>query len=428
MPIAPESRTTGTTGISARKRAGISARNAAGTRSNAEGSAICRSHMCECDRASSHPLLTHRGQVAGNDGIPWRVVAAQLYRRPNMKMPVSVLLMMSILMASHYRPADRRRCGGCCSIASQRQRLARRAAPPRPPRSAFPLHRSTSIPAAARAARGCPLRARTRTRIAGCPARPCTGSTATSPKPAVKRRQHLGQPVGAPDQRQRAGGMQHPRGGGDPAGKHASPAACAARRSGSGETFCRAGLLNGGFISTRSAEPGPMPRGGEFVRPAPSHRASTTRTRWSRPLRAIFSAAMPTSSGSISTSVTSTSGTAHRQRQPRRADARAELDHPIARPRGGRRRQQDGVVADAVAALLLREPQPAAEHRVVGGLRLRPARPRPQLMRQPGVLQQLPRRRPDARHRPRCAAAACRASLPARSCAGPAPYAECRRP
>ena len=49
----------------------------------------------------------------------------------------------------------------------------------------------------------------------------------------------------------------------DAASTHApsdSPgAACAARRVSSGETFCRAGSLKGGFISTRSNEPGPSP-------------------------------------------------------------------------------------------------------------------------------------------------------------------------
>jgi hypothetical protein len=40
MPIAPESRTTGTIGMSPRNRAGTSARSAAGTFSNAEDAAI----------------------------------------------------------------------------------------------------------------------------------------------------------------------------------------------------------------------------------------------------------------------------------------------------------------------------------------------------------------------------------------------------
>ena len=51
-------------------------------------------------------------------------------------------------------------------------------------------------------------------------------------------------------------------------------------------------------------------------------------------------------------------------------------------------------MTDAMAALLLLEPQPAAENCVVGGLRLRTARLRPQFMRQPRILEQLTSGRP----------------------------------
>ena len=91
----------------------------------------------------------------------------------------------------------------------------------------------------------------------------------------------------------------------------------------------------------------------------------------------MFSAASAASSGSISTSVTVDLRDAHGQRQPGGADAGAEIDHPVARLRAGRRRQQDRVMADAMAALRLAQPQPAAEHRVVGDVvRLGPARHR----------------------------------------------------
>ena len=146
-----------------------------------------------------------------------------------------------------------------------------------------------------------------------------------------------------------------------------------ARRSGSGETFWRAGLLNGGFISTRSAEPGPSPRAANSSAGAVTS-SVTARTRRSRPLRAIFVAAMCDNLRIDFHERHVDLRTAHRQRQTRRANARAEIDHAVAGTRVGRRRKQDGVVADAVAALLLREPQPAAEHRIVGRLRLRTAR------------------------------------------------------
>ena len=55
------------------------------------------------------------------------------------------------------------------------------------------------------------------------------------------------------------------------------------------------------------------------------------------------------------------------QRQPCPADAGAEVDRVFAGPAAGRRRQQNGVMADAVAAFGLQQPQPAAEHGVVGG-------------------------------------------------------------
>src|SRR5664279_6265871 len=43
-------------------------------------------------------------------------------------------------------------------------------------------------------------------------------------------------------------------------GNRPGAAVCASRRPGSGDTFCRVASRNGGFISTRSAAPGLLPR------------------------------------------------------------------------------------------------------------------------------------------------------------------------
>ena len=76
------------------------------------------------------------------------------YRLTNMKSLFLCLLMMSILIRRTYQ---RRQPGAAAAdlIARQRQRLPRREAPPRPPRSACPFRHSASVPAAARAAHGC---------------------------------------------------------------------------------------------------------------------------------------------------------------------------------------------------------------------------------------------------------------------------------
>ena len=80
------------------------------------------------------------------------------------------------------------------------------------------------------------------------------------PKPA-QRGEHIGKPVGAPDQRERAATARAARARARPtrrAGRRGPT--CARRRAASGETFCRAGSLNGGFISTWSTLPGASPR------------------------------------------------------------------------------------------------------------------------------------------------------------------------
>ena len=57
-----------------------------------------------------------------------------------------------------------------------------------------------------------------------------------------------------------------------------------------------------------------------------------------------------------------------RQRQARAADTGAEIDRMVAGLRDGRRREQDGVVADAMAAQRLTQHQPAAEDRILARL------------------------------------------------------------
>ena len=119
----------------------------------------------------------------------------------------------------------------------------------------------------------------------------------------------------------------------------------------------------------------------------------TVRTRCSRPLRTTFAAAMPESSGSISTNVTSTSG-------QRTASARPAAPTPA--PNSITRSPGRAPVAAASRMaswptrwprFFWRDSQPPAEHRVVGRLRFRTARSGPQLVRQPRILQQLPRDR-----------------------------------
>ncbi len=72
-------------------------------------------------------------------------------------------------------------------------------------------------------------------------------------------------------------------------------------------------------------------------------------------------------------------GHASRHRQPRGADAGAEIDHAIAGPRRRRRRQQHGVVAGAVARPGLAQPQLPAKKCILGDVR------RTQLSHRPAV-------------------------------------------
>src|SRR5450756_23200 len=79
-------------------------------------------------------------------------------------------------------------------------------------------------------------------------------------------------------------------------------AACARRRRGSGDRFCRVASWNGGFISTRSALPGARPAAASVCVFSTS-RVSTS-TRSSSRLSRALSAASRQSAASISTSVT----------------------------------------------------------------------------------------------------------------------------
>ena len=204
-----------------------------------------------------------------------------------------------------------------------------------------------------------------------------------------------------------------------------SGATCAVRLPASGETFCD--LLNGGFISTQSNEPGASPTAAKAsdgavtssitaAAPAFEAVARDIRRRDVRKLR------IPLDQRHAN------AGHAGRQRQARRADARAKIDNTVTRLRRGRRSQQDRVMADPVTGFLLRQPQPAAEHGVVGVF----VRPRRAAMA--ATHAQAPHRpttgvpTADARRRPGCGTSISPASLPARSCCGPAPCAGSPRP
>ena len=134
-----------------------------------------------------------------------------------------------------------------------------------------------------------------------------------------------------------------------------------------------------------------MPRRREFARRRRDIERAT-RTRAAEAVaRSVVAPRAPHSAGSISTSVTVSAGDTLRQRKPGGADARRRTRPPGRRPRAGRGRQQDRIVADAVAAPRLAQAEPAAEHGVVGGFRRRAARSGPQLVAEPGILEQLAR-------------------------------------
>ena len=76
----------------------------------------------------------------------------------------------------------------------------------------------------------------------------------------LQRPQHIGETVGPPDQGQRAARAQQPAAVPTQREQSASGPRMASRRAGSGESRCRAGSLNGGFISTRSTVSAPAPR------------------------------------------------------------------------------------------------------------------------------------------------------------------------
>ena len=304
------------------------------------------------------------------------------------------LLMTSIAAGGVPRLAGRRRCADCCSIA------ARSAAALRAPRSTASASRGRlSGFVVQHQARQ--QRERRAAALAGAHQnadRRLPGAAVNRQHRDRRRSGRRARPAPRPARRRaRSASACRPNAA---AGRGADPvararrrrAACAARRPGSGETFCRAGSLNGGFISTRSAEPGRCRarriRRAGAVTSSVDDAHPLDRGRCARRSRPRCAA----SSGSISTSVTSTSGTRTASASPAApTPAPNSTTRSPARARG-RGRQQDRVVADAVAALLLLQPQPAAQHGIVGRLRLAaPLGSRPQLVGEPGVLQQLPR-------------------------------------
>ena len=125
--------------------------------------------------------------------------------------------------------------------------------------------------------------------------------------------------------------------------------------------------MNGGFISTQSADPGARPAAAKAAAGAATSR-QTARTR-SRETVARRVLARERRQRRIDLDQRDGEAVdAPRQRQSGGADAGAEIDRVIAGARGGRRREQDGVMADAMAAQRLAQHQPAAEDGVLARL------------------------------------------------------------
>ena len=212
----------------------------------------------------------------------------------------------------------------------------RRAAPPRPRRSGCPSSSLSIKPGSSASGARLPLLARTSTRIAGWPARPCTGSTAMPPKRRSERGQHLGEPVGAPDQGQRAGGMQQPVRGRDPVRRaRARRAACAVRRCRIGRDVLPRRIverrIHQHVIGTSRAEAARRQTASAGAVDVERDRAHADRRAVARDVLGRRARQAPDRSRPASPS---TSGNAHRERQARRR-RRRRRDRPHGR-RGAR--------------------------------------------------------------------------------------------
>ena len=180
-----------------------------------------------------------------------------------------------------------------------------------------------------------------------------------------QRREHVGQPVRAPDQRQRAARTQQPRRGLDPGGEQRRAAPHApARRAASGDVRCRAGSLNGGFISTRVTLSAARPAAAK-ARAGAATSSATARTRVARPLSRAFSRGQRRELRIDLDQRHRRARDARGQRQAGGADAGAEIDDRVAGarrdrppPAGWRRGRRDGRAAAAAAAAGRRAPRP----------------------------------------------------------------------
>ena len=185
-------------------------------------------------------------------------------------------------------------------------------------------------------------------------------------RPPMRSEQHR-QPVGAKDQREGAARPQQPRRGRRPRSARCRRRAANARRGGAHRARPAALRIVERRVHQHDVAACRGETGGARIPPgAPRRRARRASTRPARPLRAAFSRASAARRASISTSVTRTPGHPRRQREAGGTDPGAEVDDAVAGARRRRRREQDGVVAEAVAAARLEQAQPAAERRIVG--------------------------------------------------------------
>src|SRR6266516_4092454 len=178
-----------------------------------------------------------------------------------------------------------------------------------------PAASASTKPGSRRSGARLDLTARSSTRIAAASGRAWTGSTAIAPKRRVSASSARARPSARQISVSTPFGLSR---------REATPvqpdncpwgAAWARRRPACGEALCRSGSLNGGFISTRSAEAAEIPAA-ENSRAGASTSSSTARARSDKSLRAILSRAKVTSAGSISTSVTSRRGTRNASARP----------------------------------------------------------------------------------------------------------------
>src|SRR5664279_4284893 len=172
-------------------------------------------------------------------------------------------------------------------------------------------------------------------------------------------------------------------------GNRPGAAACARRRRGSGDRFCRVASWNGGFISTRSALPDAIPAAASASTSSASQ--ASTFTRLSNLLSRILSAASAQRAASISTSVTLRPAT-------RAASARPAAPTPAPRSTACSLARPPVAAASKIASWPTRWPRsgwrkrslpPSTASSLVSRTSVRIGT---QLLAEPGVLQDLPRR------------------------------------